>query len=634
MTQPASRVLVVDDSPANIRLLEAVLGTHGYTVLTAENGPQALAAVADDAPDLVLLDVQMPGMNGHEVCRRIRESPDSAMLPVIVITAAGNEEKMAALDAGADDFVTRPFDQAELLARVRSLLRIKHYQDTINTQSAELTAWNRELEDQVREQVSEVERLQRLRRFLSGPVADALTTPEGESLLEPHRREVSVLHFQLRGLAGFAVEAEPETVLRALQEFHRLVGEAVTEYGATLAFFAGDRVEMFVGDPITVEDPIRSGVQVAVWLRDAIASMVRSFPESNELGLACGLSFGYATLGALGYEGRLDYSAIGPVVELARSCCNAAEPGEVRCGPRVATAAEQFVDLQPAGELRLAEHLPPSETFIIVGSSTRATEPNASNEPELDIRLLGPLEIRFRGIDVPIRAARVRRLLGLLLLHRGRVVSVDRLVDEIWDNDPPDSALAALRVHVSRLRKMLASAGLGTMLVTRPTGYLLDVDAESVDADRFEVVVNQARELAAAGDAHGAVVRFRQALSMWRGSALAGVASSTYVEAEAARLEEARITAAEDCITAELDDDNARGVLGELEALIVENPLRERLWALRMLALYRTGRQADALDCYQALRKQLDDELGLEPSGDVNQLHQDILQQAPHLQRT
>jgi DNA-binding SARP family transcriptional activator len=225
----------------------------------------------------------------------------------------------------------------------------------------------------------------------------------------------------------------------------------------------------------------------------------------------------------------------------------------------------------------------------------------------------------------------VRRLLGLLLLHRGKVVSVDRLVDEIWDNDPPDSALAALRVHVSRLRKILAAAGLGSILVTRPTGYLLDVGAGSVDADRFEQAIIDGRERLARGDHQGAVERFREGLAMWRGAPLSGVASSTYVEAEAARLEEARITALEDCIGAELEVGNARGVLGELEALIVEHPLRERLWALRMLALYRTGRQADALECYQALRRQLDEELGLEPSAELARLHQDILQQAPSL---
>jgi DNA-binding SARP family transcriptional activator/class 3 adenylate cyclase len=569
-------------------------------------------------------------MNGHEVCRRIRERPETAMLPVIVVTAAGNEEKLAALDAGADDFITRPFDQAELLARVRSLLRIKQYQDTISGQAAELSAWNRELEVQVQDQVAEMERLQRLRRFLSAHVADALIGDD-DTLLEPHRTEIAVLHCKLHGFTGFAAEAEPETVLRALQEFHRLVGEAVATYGATLGFFGGDRVQLFVGDPVPVEEPIRNSVLAALSLRDTVGALSGAFPAAQDLALSCGLSFGFATLGVLGYEGRLDYSAIGPVVDLARLCCESADPGEVRCGPVIAATAKEYADLEPRGSLQLTSRMAPADVFTVRSMRHDSAAPVSGHQPELDIRMLGPLELRCRGVDVPIRAARVRRLLGLLLLHRGKVVSVDRLVDEIWDNDPPDSALAALRVHVSRLRKILAAAGLGSILVTRPTGYLLDVGAGSVDADRFEQAIIDGRERLARGDHQGAVERFREGLAMWRGAPLSGVASSTYVEAEAARLEEARITALEDCIGAELEVGNARGVLGELEALIVEHPLRERLWALRMLALYRTGRQADALECYQALRRQLDEELGLEPSAELARLHQDILQQAPSL---
>ncbi|HVS68317.1 MAG TPA: BTAD domain-containing putative transcriptional regulator [Mycobacteriales bacterium] len=621
-------VLVVDDNPANIRLLEAVLSAHGYNVRAAENGPTGLQMIADDPPDLVILDVQMPGMNGHEVCRRIREDEASAMLPVIVVTASGNEEKLSALDAGADDFVARPFDQAELLARVRSLLRIKAYQDTIGGQAAELASWNRLLEEQVQEQVVEVERLQRLRRFLSAHVADAVLGSD-EALLEPHRREVAVVHCQLRGFTAFAAESEPEAVLRALQDFHRLVGEVVTTHGATLGSFAGDRVVFFIGDPVPATDPVRSAVTAAIDLREAVNALVEEMSEPRDLALACGMSFGYATLGVIGYEGRLDYSAIGPVVDLARMICDAAASGEVRCGPNVATMSKQYAVVEDRGVVDLAAHLPPTGTWSILGLRAGATL--QGDEPELDIRLLGPLEVRYRGADVPIRAARVRRLLGLLLLSRGRVVSIDRLVDEVWDNDPPDSALAALRVHVSRLRKMLAAAGLENLLVTRPTGYLLELADGSVDADRFERAVTTAREVLEAGDPRRAAEIFRSALSMWRGPALSGIATSTYVAGEAARLEEERLNALEDCISAEISGGNARDVLGELEALTVEHPLRERLWSLRMLALYRSGRQADALECYQVLRRQLDDDLGLEPSAEVARLHQEMLAQSPSL---
>ncbi len=161
------RILVVDDTPANIKLLDAVLSPRGYEVLTAASGPEGLEVVARQRPDLVLLDILMPGMDGYEVCRRLRADPLTAVLPVIMITASGAEEKLKAIEAGADDFVVKPFDQAELLARVKSLLRVKEYHDIIQGQAAELAEWNRTLEARVTEQVEEVERLSRLRRFLS-----------------------------------------------------------------------------------------------------------------------------------------------------------------------------------------------------------------------------------------------------------------------------------------------------------------------------------------------------------------------------------------------------------------------------------------------------------------------------------
>ena len=146
-------VLAVDDLPANVRLLDAVLSPRGYRVLGAGSGPEALALVAEHRPDLVLLDIVMPEMDGYEVCRRLRQDPATAFLPVVMITASGDQERLLAIEAGADDFVAKPFDQAELLARVRSLLRIKRYHDTIEGQAAELAEWNRTLEQRVSDQV-------------------------------------------------------------------------------------------------------------------------------------------------------------------------------------------------------------------------------------------------------------------------------------------------------------------------------------------------------------------------------------------------------------------------------------------------------------------------------------------------
>jgi adenylate cyclase len=201
-------VLVVDDRPENLRLLEAVLTPRGYRVVTASSGQAALDTLAGTEVDLVLLDIVMPGMDGYEVCQRIRSSESTSFLPVVMITASGRQEKVRALEAGADDFVTKPFDQSELLARIASLARIKHYQDTVRQQAEELATWNLELADRVRVQVAEVERLNRLRRFLPPQLADLVVDSGDEAFLESHRREIVVVFCDLRNFTPFA-ESSP-----------------------------------------------------------------------------------------------------------------------------------------------------------------------------------------------------------------------------------------------------------------------------------------------------------------------------------------------------------------------------------------------------------------------------------------
>ncbi len=204
-----ARILVVDDEPANVRLMQAILTPRGYDLLTASSGEQALAMIAEAPPDLVLLDIVMPGLNGYDVCRRIREQTDTAYLPVVMVTASGDEQKVMALEAGADDFLSKPVNQSELLARVASLARIKRYQDTIKRQASELASWNRELEHRVDTQVAQLERMGRLRRFLSPQLAELIVDSGDESFLESHRREIVVVFCDLRGFTTFAESSEP-----------------------------------------------------------------------------------------------------------------------------------------------------------------------------------------------------------------------------------------------------------------------------------------------------------------------------------------------------------------------------------------------------------------------------------------
>src|SRR5438477_11391283 len=188
MTAPA-KVLVVDDTPLNVKLLGDLLAVKGYAVATAVNGEDALAKLASEKPDLVLLDIMMPGMSGYDVCRRIRANPDTALLPVVMVTSLDpHEERVHGIEAGADDFLSKPINQPELLARVRSLLRVKTLQDEVRRQAAALQEWNVKLEDRVRQQVAELERLSQLKRFFSPAVADAIISAGEKSILAPHRR--------------------------------------------------------------------------------------------------------------------------------------------------------------------------------------------------------------------------------------------------------------------------------------------------------------------------------------------------------------------------------------------------------------------------------------------------------------
>lgn len=220
-----------------------------------------------------------------------------------------------------------------------------------------------------------------------------------------------------------------------------------------------------------------------------------------------------------------------------------------------------------------------------------------------------------------------RAVLAALLLHRGEIVSTDRLIDELWGDRPPASAAKTVQVYVSNLRKALGDG----VLVTRGRGYVLEAEHGQVDVDRFETLVTEGRDALRAGDAQLASDRLRQALALWRGPALADFAYEPFAQGEAARLEEERLAALEDRIDADLALGRHAELVGELDALVREHPLRERLHAQLMLALYRSGRQADALERYQRARRERIDELGIEPGRELQELERAILAQDPAL---
>ncbi len=367
------KILMVDDTPKNIKLLEAVLAPRGYALVAAESGPEALEKVASERPDLVLLDVIMPGMDGYEVCRRLRANPATQMLPVVMITASEEREKVKAIEAGADDFIPKPFNQAELLARVKSLLRIKQYHDTIQSQAAELAEWNRSLETRVRQQVDELERLSRLRRFLSPQLAEVIVSSGDETLLKSHRREIAVVFCDLRGFTPFAEIAEPEEVMRILQEYYDALGLLIDRFEGTLGNYAGDGLMIFFNDPLPCPDSAVRAVRMGIAMRQRMDDLTASWRKrGHTLGFGIGIALGYATLGQIGFERRLDYGAIGSVVNLAARLCGEARAGQILVSQPVLAAVEDLVEMEHTGDLTLKGFHKPVPAFNVLGLSAPA----------------------------------------------------------------------------------------------------------------------------------------------------------------------------------------------------------------------------------------------------------------------
>jgi class 3 adenylate cyclase len=356
------RILIVDDNETNRDILMARLGPQGYELKQAADGEEALAAARELLPDLILLDVMMPKIDGIEVCKQLKGDAALPFMPIILCTAkADTKDVVAGLEAGADEYLTKPIDQTALVARVKAALRLKQLHDQI-------TEMNKSLEQRVAEQLGEIERISGLKRFLSPQIAELVLTSGGEKLLDSHRKDVTIVFCDLRGFTAFAETAEPEEVMNVLREYHGGLAGLIHSFEGTLERFAGDGLMVLFNDPMPCPDPCERAVKMAVQMRDRVIELAAKWKKlGHELGFGVGIAHGYATLGRISSEGRFDYTAIGRVVNLAARLCGEAKSGQILIDGKVHTAVEVLADTSEVGELELKGFHRPVAAFDVRG---------------------------------------------------------------------------------------------------------------------------------------------------------------------------------------------------------------------------------------------------------------------------
>ena len=376
---PDPALLVVDDNEDNRYTLSLQLNVLGYhNIAIATNGHEALSVLHSKPFDLVLLDIMMPELNGYEVLERMRSSPELRNIPVIMISAVGELDSVVrCIELGAEDYLPKPFEPTLLRARVYASLERKRLHDQVvaqaaelASQAAELATWNKTLEQRVADQLGEIERMGKLRRFLSPQVADLIVASGMEKQLQSHRREITALFCDLRGFTSFSETSDPEDVMMLLRDYHAAIGQIIIKYGATLEHFAGDGVMLIFNDPFPIDKPELQAVRMALEMRDAIGTLTEKWRRlGRDIGFGIGISNGFATLGTIGFEGRFDYAAVGTVSNIASRLCDEAKPGQILISPRVLMAVEDTMKVEPVGELTLKGIRRPMTAYNVVAAS-------------------------------------------------------------------------------------------------------------------------------------------------------------------------------------------------------------------------------------------------------------------------
>jgi adenylate cyclase len=388
------RILAVDDMPTNLEILRVRLEAQGYEVITAEDGEEALAKARELEPDLVLLDIMMPKLDGIAVLKQLKQDAMLRFVPIILVTAKSDvRDVVSGLDSGGDEYLTKPFEHAALTARVRSLLRVKELHDTVQHQAAQLkeqteqlSSWNRLLEERVAEQLTEIERIGRLKRFLAPQVAQMIASSDlPDSVLASHRQEITVLFCDLRGFTNFTETSEPEEVMAVLRDYHENLGELIFRYEGTLERFLGDGIMIVFNDPIPCVDHTERAIRLALDMRERVNELGTQWRrKGHELGFGIGIATGFATVGQIGFQERREYTAIGSVINLASRLCDEAATGQILIPARVLASVDQSVKVKALGELTLKGFDKPLAAYDVLSwhnqPSNRKSSPTQTTE--------------------------------------------------------------------------------------------------------------------------------------------------------------------------------------------------------------------------------------------------------------
>ena len=617
MTEHA-RILVVDDQAPNRKLLTDLLRTKGYTVETASGGQEALVKVRGNKPDLVLLDVVMPDLSGYEVCKIIRSDPDTGVLPIIMVTALDpTEERVKGLEAGADDFLTKPINVAELLARVRSLLRIKTFHDTVQAQASELAQLNTGLEQRVQEQLRELQRLAQLKRFFPPHLAERIVAGDVDDPLATHRREVTVVILDLRGFTAFADTSEPEEVMSLLRRYHEDMGQIIQAHGGTLEQFSGSSMLIVFNDPIIVEDPAGRAVRMGLEMRRRFEDLMTAWRKrGHDIALGIGIAHGHATIGTIGYEARIGYGVIGRVTNLAARLSLQAQPGQILVSAPVYALVESMVEADEADHVDLAGFVRPVATYSITRLKSQRVLPEA-HAWKLKIYALGQFTLMREGQPIVFSRKVQKRpldLLKVLIAFGGTRVDVATLIGSLWPDAEGDSAKVAFDSNLHRLRKLVDTEDSLTLsegkLSLDPSRCWVDVWVFEELVTRIEAMPQRPVDIKDAGSGDLAT----ELLRLYAGHFIEKESQDPWAVGARDKLR-AKFVRAVGALGTDFERrkewDQSAALYGR--ALELDN-LAEGLYRRLMISYRELGENAEALQVYRRCRDMLSIVLSLTPS--------------------